>query len=52
MQSGEFEAAAHLESIVGEVGLGLERGAAYTAKLTISWSGGEVSCVNRNPDRV
>lgn len=50
-QSGEFETSAERE-VVGEVGLGLERGASYSAKLTISWPGGEVSCVQRYPDRV
>lgn len=52
MQSGDFEAAADKESVVGQVGLGLERGASYTAELTISWPEGEVSCSKRHPDRV
>lgn len=51
-QSGEFETSAERQEVVGEVGLGLERGASYSAKLTISWPGGEVSCVQQHPDRV
>lgn len=52
MQSGDFEALANRREVVGQVGLGLEQGASYTAKLTISWPGGEASCVKRHPDRV
>ena len=52
MQSGEFEVAADEESVLGQVGLGLDRGASYEAELTIRWRGGETSCVNRHPDRV
>lgn len=50
-QSGEFEAAAGAAEVVGEVGLGLERGATYRAELTIRWPGGEAACVRGYPDR-
>jgi hypothetical protein len=52
MQSGDFEAAADEESVLGQVGLGLDRGASYEAELTIRWRGGETDCVKRHPDRV
>ena len=41
MQSGAFEIVAGAEEVVGEVGLGLERGASYRAELIIRWPGGE-----------
>jgi hypothetical protein len=50
-QSGDFEAAAGAEEVVGEVGLGLERGASYRAELTIRWPGGEAACVREHPQR-
>lgn len=49
-QSGEFEARAG-EEVVGNVGLGLERGASYDAKLVLRWKGGEASCAAKGPDR-
>jgi hypothetical protein len=44
MQSGEFEARPGEEAGVGVVGLSLERGAAFDAKLVLRWQGEEVSC--------
>lgn len=52
MQSGDFVAAPSKASVVGEVGLGLERGAAYTAELTLTWRGGQTRCVKTHPDRI
>lgn len=51
VQSGLFEVGANGESRLGQVGLRLERGASYSAELTIHWPGGEAVCVKHFPDR-
>jgi hypothetical protein len=43
-QSGDFSLAPGGQSTLSSVSLGLERGASYQAQLTVSWSGGTVSC--------
>jgi hypothetical protein len=48
-QSGEFETWRG-EEVIGQVGLGLERGASYEAELVLRWEGGETSCAVRGPD--
>jgi hypothetical protein len=48
-QSGEFETRRGDEAI-GQVGLGLERGASFEAELVLRWDGGETSCAVRGPD--
>jgi hypothetical protein len=48
-QSGEFEARQG-EAVIGQVGLGLERGASYEAELVLRWDGGETSCRVRGPE--
>ena len=50
-QSGGFSVNPNEETVVGHVGLGMEPGGTYTAELTVSWPGGEVSCIKRHPDR-
>jgi hypothetical protein len=50
-QSGEVLAAAGIEEVVGEVGLGLERGASYSAELAIRRPDGRTACVSIYPDR-
>lgn len=50
VQSGEFETRLG-EEVVSRVGLGLERGASYEAKLSLRWQGGEATCSARGPDR-
>lgn len=52
MQSGEFEAAPGMNGIVGMVGLGLEPGASFSARLVLRWQGGELSCTATGPDEV
>jgi hypothetical protein len=47
-QSGAFETRRG-EAVLGQVGLGLERGASYEAKLVMRWDDGETSCVARGP---
>lgn len=49
-QSGEFEIRLG-EEVVSRVGLGLEPGASYEAKLTLRWQGGDATCSARGPDR-
>lgn len=48
-QSGDLEVHSG-EETVGHVGLGLERGASYDAKLVVQWDGGETSCSATGPD--
>lgn len=48
-QSGSFETRRG-EGVVGQVGLGLERGASYEAELVLRWNDGETSCVARGPE--
>lgn len=50
VQSGDFDVPAG-EEVIGQVGLGLERGASYDAKLVLRWEGGEASCAASGPDR-
>jgi hypothetical protein len=44
-QSGGFSVAPGGQSTLSSVSLSLERGATYEAQLTVSWSGGTVSCL-------
>lgn len=48
-QGGEFETRRGEETI-GQVGLGLERGASLEAELVLRWDGGETSCAVRGPN--
>lgn len=48
-QSGDFDAQSG-EQVIGHVGLGLEHGASYEAKLVVQWQGGETICVASGPD--
>jgi|GEM_PF-4935130 hypothetical protein len=48
-QSGDFGVGRGDET-VGQVGLGLERGASYDAELVLRWDGGETSCATRGPE--
>lgn len=50
LQSGDFDVPPG-EEVIGQVGLGLERGASYDAKLMLRWVGGEASCEASGPDR-
>lgn len=49
-QSGDFDMQSG-EEVIGFVGLSLEQGASYEAKLVVEWPGGETSCVASGPDR-
>lgn len=48
-QSGDFDMQSG-EEVIGQVGLGLEQGASYEAKLVVQWPGGETTCVASGPD--
>jgi hypothetical protein len=48
-QSGDFEMQTG-EEVIGYVGLSLERGASYKAKLVVQWPGGETTCLASGPD--
>ena len=48
-QSGDFETQSG-EEVIGFVGLGLEQGASYEAKLVVKWPGGETTCLASGPD--
>lgn len=52
VQSGEFTAGPGHESTLGQVSLGLESGAFYTAILKIEWSGGSTKCEKRSASRI
>jgi hypothetical protein len=47
-QSGEFEARSG-EEVLSQVGLGLERGATYDARLVVRWKDGEAKCAATGP---
>lgn len=49
-QSGDFATDAG-EKVIGEVGLGLDPGAAWDATLVLRWQGGETSCEATGPDQ-
>jgi len=49
-QRGDFETRSG-EEVVGQVGLGLEHGDSYDAKLVLRWKGGEASCSASGSDR-
>jgi hypothetical protein len=48
-QSGDFEMQSG-EEVIGHVGLSLEQGASYKAKLVVQWPGGETTCLASGPD--
>lgn len=50
VQAGEFSAFPG-DTPLGEVVVGLERGAKYEARLTVEWRGGQTSCTALGPDR-
>lgn len=43
-QSGGFSVTPGTQSTLSVVSMGLERGASYVAKLTVTWKGGTVTC--------
>ena len=51
-QGGNFAVAPNGASTLSEVSLSLERGASYTAVLTVSWKGGTVTCRQALPAKI
>jgi len=47
-QSGDFDAVSG-EAVIGNVGLGLEPGATYDAKLVVRWNDHETKCAASGP---
>jgi hypothetical protein len=47
VQGGAFRAGRGKDTVLGSVELGIERGASYVAKLSLSWDGQKTVCTKR-----